>query len=148
MSFDLKKYTVEKVYLLFFKSLFLVLTKTLFWQEDWALGYHAMKFRHCRNIFYFHNTLSLKSFGNSWENLYMPCSSVIITQRFTCGERKFGKTSKSLKILWNWLHAEENLYASFSTKKVTQSILSVYELLNSRKIKIKSINLIPRKVGY
>ena len=34
LSFDMKKYTVEKVYLLFFKSLFLVLTKTLFWQED------------------------------------------------------------------------------------------------------------------
>ena len=33
-------------------------------------------------------TLSLKSFGNSWGNSYIPCLEVIIAHRFTCGERK------------------------------------------------------------
>ena len=27
-------------------------------------------------------------FGNSWGNSYIPCLEVIITHRFTCGERK------------------------------------------------------------
>ena len=30
----------------------------------------------------------LKSFRNSWGNLYIPCLSLIITFRFTCGESK------------------------------------------------------------
>ena len=29
----------------FFKGFLLVSTKPSFWQEDWELGYHAMKFR-------------------------------------------------------------------------------------------------------
>ena len=32
---------------------------------------------------------SLKSLDNSFVNLYIPCLSVIIAHRFTCGERKF-----------------------------------------------------------
>ena len=31
---------------LFFGTFLLVLTKYLFWQVAWALGYHAMKFRY------------------------------------------------------------------------------------------------------
>ena len=36
----------EKFNFCFFKSFLLVLTKFLFWQGDWALGYHSMKVRH------------------------------------------------------------------------------------------------------
>ena len=34
----------EKFNIFFFKSFSLVLAKLWFWQEDWALGYHFMKF--------------------------------------------------------------------------------------------------------
>ena len=39
--------------------------------------------------------------GKSFNNI--PCLQVIIAYLFTCGERKFGKTSKSLKIFRKWL---------------------------------------------
>ena len=35
---------------LLFKSFLLVSTKISFWQEDWALGYDSMKFRHFSDI--------------------------------------------------------------------------------------------------
>ena len=40
----------EKFKFLFFKSFLQVLTKFSFWPEDWALGYHSMKFRHFPDI--------------------------------------------------------------------------------------------------
>ena len=40
----------EKFSLGFFKRFLLVLTKFSFWQGDWALGYHSMKFRHFPDI--------------------------------------------------------------------------------------------------
>ena len=36
--------TTGKVPFLFFSYLFLVLTKLLFWEEDWVVGYKSMKF--------------------------------------------------------------------------------------------------------
>ena len=47
-SFHVKQRTTEKSR--FFKSFLLVLTKLPFWQGDWALGYHSMKFRQFLNI--------------------------------------------------------------------------------------------------
>ena len=44
-----------------------------FWHEGWALGYHSMEFRHFPDISQFPKILSLKSFANSWGNLYIPC---------------------------------------------------------------------------
>ena len=44
--FQVKEPTTEKFSFLFFKSFILVSTKLSFWQEDWALGYDSMKFRH------------------------------------------------------------------------------------------------------
>ena len=35
----------------------------------------------------------------------------MIAHRFTCGERKFGKTSESLKMLWNWLESTKKTNA-------------------------------------
>ena len=49
-SFHMKQCTTEKVQFLFFKSFLLVSTKFSFWQENWALGYHSMKFRHINDI--------------------------------------------------------------------------------------------------
>ena len=46
-----------------------MLAKLSFWQGDWALGYHSMKFRQVPDIFYFPKTLSFNSFGKS----YIPC---------------------------------------------------------------------------
>ena len=44
-SFHAKLHSMGKFYFLLFKSILLVLTKFSFWQKDWALGYHSMKFR-------------------------------------------------------------------------------------------------------
>ena len=33
-----------------FQELFVSINKISFWQEDWALGYHSMKFRHLSGI--------------------------------------------------------------------------------------------------
>ena len=42
----IKNSTLQKMFNLFFKSCLLALTKFLFWQEDWALGYYSMQFGH------------------------------------------------------------------------------------------------------
>ena len=44
-SFHMKYHTTGKFEFLFFSSFLLALTKILFWEDDWALGYHSMKFR-------------------------------------------------------------------------------------------------------
>ena len=65
-----------------------------------------MKFWDFPGLSKFPKILSLKSFSTSLCNSYIPYLLLIIALRFTCGERKFGKTSKCLKILWKWLSAE------------------------------------------
>ena len=49
-SFHVKESSTGKVSVLFFNLFLLVLTKLSFWQEDWALGYQSMKFRHFPDI--------------------------------------------------------------------------------------------------
>ena len=49
-SFHVKQRTTGTVQFLFFSSFLLLLTKFLFWEEDWALGYNSMKFRHFPDI--------------------------------------------------------------------------------------------------
>ena len=44
-SFHVKYCTTEKFNFCFSKSFLVVLTKFSFWQEDWALGYHSIRFR-------------------------------------------------------------------------------------------------------
>ena len=72
-----------------FQDFLLGSTKLLFWQGDWALGYHSMNFKYFADISYFLKILSLELFGNLWYNSYKRCSSVIIAHRFTCGKRYF-----------------------------------------------------------
>ena len=43
-SFHMKLRNAGKFQFIFFSSFLLVSTKSLFWWEDWALGYNAMKF--------------------------------------------------------------------------------------------------------
>ena len=85
-----KQRTTGKVQFLVSSTFLLVLTKFSFWEEDLALGYTSITFWHFLNIFWFAKTLSLKSFGNS----YIPCLWLIITLRFTCGEREIYSTIK------------------------------------------------------
>ena len=88
----------------------LLLTKISFWQGDWTLGYHSMRFSHFSGFSYFPKILSLKSFRNSWGNSYIPCLYVIVTYRFTCGERKIWwnirKSQNVMKMIlafkWHW----------------------------------------------
>ena len=80
---------------LFFKGFLLMLEEiSLFGGgggAEWALDYNSIKFWGFPNILYFPKILS---FGNSLDNLYIPCLILIITFRFTCGERKICQTSK------------------------------------------------------
>ena len=96
--------TTGKVQFLFLRRFVLVLTKFSVQEEDWALGNNSMNFRDFSGICQFPKILTLKSFGNSWGNSYIPCLLLIITLRFIMVslvvKRKFGKTLKSLKILW------------------------------------------------
>ena len=66
---------------LIFKSFWLALKRLPVWHEDWALG-----------------KLSLKSFGNSWGNSYIPCLLITFMLHFTCSEKKFSKTG----VYTNW----------------------------------------------
>ena len=50
-SFNAKKNTTGKFYFLIFKRFLLVLTKLLFWWEDWVLGYHSVEFRYFPAVF-------------------------------------------------------------------------------------------------
>ena len=43
-SVHVKKVTTQTVQFLFLRRFFLVLTKFLFWEEDWVLGYEFIKF--------------------------------------------------------------------------------------------------------
>ena len=73
----------------YFSTVFLlVLRKFSFWEEDSAIGYNSIKWWDFSNIAYFRKVLSLKSFGNSWCNSYIPHLLLIITIHFTCCERK------------------------------------------------------------
>ena len=47
-----------------------------------------MKFRDFGDLSLFPRILSLKSFGNLWGNSHVPCLSLIIILRVTCGEKK------------------------------------------------------------
>ena len=87
-----------------FKGFFASIGKMFFFGGgDWVLGYNSMEWGDFPDISEFPKIPSLKSFDNSWGNSNIPFLLLIITHRFTCGEKKFGKTSKSIKILWPWL---------------------------------------------
>ena len=64
-------------------------------------------------LFLFSEDLSLKSFGSSWGNSYILCLLLIITLRFTCGEKK-GKRAKSLELLWPGLYVDDIIASDFS----------------------------------
>ena len=68
-------------------------------EEDWALGYKSMNFLDFSEILYFRNISSVKSFGNSWGNSYIPYLLLIITFRLSCGKKKIWSNFQNLKIL-------------------------------------------------
>ena len=87
-SFHVKDPTTGKVQFLFFRTFLPISTKSSFWEEDWALGYNSMKFWYFLGISFFPKILNLTLFVNSKDNLYMPCLLLIITFRFSSGEKK------------------------------------------------------------
>ena len=81
----------------------------LVWGEDcgfgdgWALSYNSLKFWDFPDLSKFPKNLSVKSFGNSFSNSYIPCLWLIITLRFTCGEKKKVKYQKASKYVHDCL---------------------------------------------
>ena len=97
-SFHVKDPTTGKVQFLFFRTFLPISTKSSFWEEDWALGYNSMKFWYFLGISFFPKIRNLTLFVNSKDNLYMPCLLLIITFRFSCGEKEnFVKLQKVAK---------------------------------------------------
>ena len=86
------------------ENIFASANKVFISREDLELGNNSIKFWEFSDIFSFAKFLSLNLFGNSWDNLHIPCLLLIIPPHFTCGERKFAQTSKRLKILWTYEH--------------------------------------------
>ena len=78
----------DLIFFFFFSSFLLASRNFLFWEGDWLLRYNFMKFLDFADFFYFPKSVSLKSFGNSWGNSYIPCLLLIIVLQFNCGERK------------------------------------------------------------
>ena len=72
-----------------------------------------MKFWDFPDISYFHNILSLKSFGNSQGNSFIPCLLLIIKPCFTCSERKFGQTSEVSKYHGHDCGTSSNIFDGF-----------------------------------
>ena len=64
---------------------------------SWALSYDSVGFRQFPNILWFPKIRNLATHEATG------ICQVITAHRFTCGEKKFGKTSKILKIFCNWL---------------------------------------------
>ena len=96
-----------KVQFLFLRSLLLVLTKFSFWEEDLALGLILWIF----DVFlifsiFLKSSVLIKSSGNSWGNLHIPCLLIMITLRFTGGERKIWqnirKSQNIMTMTINW----------------------------------------------
>ena len=83
-----KQSTTGKGLFLFFKSFLLRLTKFLFWQEGWVLGYHSLKFWDFSDVFWFLKIVRRKLLADSWGNSYVPCLLLIIELRLTCSEEK------------------------------------------------------------
>ena len=75
----------RKVWYLLLHVFWLLLPKFNFCRGDGALGYVSTQIWDAPNISLFPKILSLKSFGNSWGNLYTKFSILDITFRFTCG---------------------------------------------------------------
>ena len=70
-----------------FQEFFASIEKWLFWEDDGALDNNSISFE----IFLI---LPNYSFCNSFGSSYIPCLLLIITFRFTCGERKIWPNMK------------------------------------------------------
>ena len=81
-------------YFLYFSGFLVASSKVLFWEGGWALGYNSVELWDFPDL----RSLSLKSFGNSWDISYIPCLLIIIALRFSCGENK--KVSKYYENEW------------------------------------------------
>ena len=96
---------MRKFQFVIFKSFLVVLKHFPFREENCSLGYNSMKIRDFLDISYFPKNLNLKSFGNSWGNLYKLCLLPIIMLRFISNERKIQLNMKKSQTLWPWLSA-------------------------------------------
>ena len=91
----------ENVYFFFCNSFLLVSLKLLFWEVDWVRGDNCTMIWDFLDLLKVSKILSLKLFRNS----YILCLLLIITLRFTCGE-KICKVSKSYIVLRPRLYAK------------------------------------------
>ena len=74
------------------------------------MGYNSMGLYNFSDIFSFSSILILKSFGNS----FVLCLLLIITLRFTCGEKKISSSIKMSQNIMNMfvdlMIAKEGIY--------------------------------------
>ena len=70
----------------FFAFFYQKTSKFGFWVDGWLFAIKPKHFRDFLEISKFPKILSLKSFGNSWDNSYIHFLVIIIQFRFTCGK--------------------------------------------------------------
>ena len=84
-SFPVKKCNTGKLYFLFF-SKFLLLSKIF--EIRGKTGHWVIILWSFEIFLILPNFFNLKSFSKLWGNSYIPCLLLMITLRFTCGEKK------------------------------------------------------------
>ena len=102
-------------------------------EKDRALGYNFKNFCNFPDLSKFSRIQSLKSIGNSWGNLYIPCLVPIIALRFTCGARKICNNiikSQNMKmiVVWNkWFLKDQYWFLSyFFYMSITSNMLQIF----------------------
>lgn len=89
--------TTEKNQFLFLRDFLLVLTKFLFWKENWAIGWMFFKSLIFFYFSQFPQIVSLNLFGTSWGNSYIPWFVLIMMFCFFCRKENLGKHQKESK---------------------------------------------------
>ena len=93
-----------KIFIFIFSSFLLVSGAFWVWGEGWPLGYNPMKFWDFPDLSWFLKILNLKSWGKSSDSWYIPYFLLIITLRFTCGEKKKENFVKYQKVSKYYVH--------------------------------------------
>ena len=71
-----------------------------------------MKLWDFHDVSWFPKVLSLQSFGNSWDNSYIPCLLLIITTRFICGDQNILSNIKMSQSILTRIAGREIVFLS------------------------------------
>ena len=82
--YSVKLDRTKKIWHVFLRVFWVLMSRFKFWKEDWVLGYVSNQIWKFLNISLFPKILGLKSFCNSWGYSYTKFSVPDTTFQFTC----------------------------------------------------------------